>query len=111
MNDHFGLPRFFVRSCSNVPSRSQRSRISSSSAFESGSEGRGVNMPSIVWMGCATLGSGNNQPARLVEPLDSHVSALERKFMPVEATNATFDSEVLETDGKVIVDFWAEWCG
>jgi len=31
--------------------------------------------------------------------------------MPVEATNATFDSEVLESDGKVIVDFWAEWCG
>ena len=31
--------------------------------------------------------------------------------MPVEATNATFDSEVLETEGKVIVDFWAEWCG
>jgi thioredoxin 1 len=31
--------------------------------------------------------------------------------MPVEATAATFDEEVLASDGKVIVDFWAEWCG
>jgi thioredoxin 1 len=31
--------------------------------------------------------------------------------MPVEATNATFDQEVIESEGKVIVDFWAEWCG
>ncbi len=35
----------------------------------------------------------------------------ERTFMPVEATQATFDHEVIESDGKVIVDFWAEWCG
>src|SRR3954471_8000867 len=31
--------------------------------------------------------------------------------MPVEATNATFENEVLQSEGKVIVDFWAEWCG
>ncbi len=31
--------------------------------------------------------------------------------MPVEATETTFEQEVLTSDGKVIVDFWAEWCG
>jgi thioredoxin 1 len=28
-----------------------------------------------------------------------------------EATDASFESEVLQTKGITLVDFWAEWCG
>lgn len=29
----------------------------------------------------------------------------------ITVTEENFDSEVLHCEGKVLIDFWAEWCG
>ena len=31
--------------------------------------------------------------------------------MEVKLTNNNFEEEVINTKGKVLVDFWADWCG
>ena len=30
---------------------------------------------------------------------------------PLQLTDATFDQQVLQAKGAVLVDFWAPWCG
>ena len=31
--------------------------------------------------------------------------------MPKQVSDDSFDNDVLNADGPVLVDFWAEWCG
>src|SRR4051795_5801447 len=56
----------------------------------------------------AIVASGKNHPRLRV---DKSARTRRKEQMATDVTSDTFENEVLKTDGKVIVDFWAEWCG
>ncbi len=64
---------------------------------------------------CTHCGTKNRVPSERIRDKPRcarcHSELPAGAVLPVEATDASFDRELTNTDLPVLVDFWAPWCG